>query len=93
MKAGKSISVFRIVVVVCWSLLAAAAATAGEESNGKSEAADNSTNDSRPGKEHSGAEHEDVLDRLFSPLDNAVSDINRDLNKGDSSSGNSSSSE
>jgi hypothetical protein len=28
---------------------------------------------------------EDIIDRIFSPLDNAVSDINRDLNKGDGS--------
>jgi hypothetical protein len=28
---------------------------------------------------------EDILDRMFSPLDNAVSDLNRDMNKGDSS--------
>jgi len=26
---------------------------------------------------------EDVVDRFFAPLDNAVSDINRDLNQGD----------
>jgi thiosulfate dehydrogenase len=30
--------------------------------------------------------HEDVLDRVFAPLDNAVSDINRDMNKGDTGS-------
>ena len=28
---------------------------------------------------------EDILDRAFSPLDKAVSDINRDINKGDNS--------
>jgi len=28
-------------------------------------------------------QHEDVLDRAFSPLDKAVSDINRDINEGD----------
>ena len=27
-------------------------------------------------------QHEDIIDRAFSPLDRAVSDINRDLNKG-----------
>ena len=31
----------------------------------------------------SNGQHEDILDRDFSPLDNAVSDINRDLNQGD----------
>jgi hypothetical protein len=38
----------------------------------------------------SGNEAEDPVDRLFSPLDNAVDDINRDLNEdedGDKGSG------
>lgn len=30
-------------------------------------------------------QQEDIFDRVFSPLDNAVSDINRDLNEGDGS--------
>ena len=33
-------------------------------------------------EEQSEAKHEDILDRVFSPLDKAVSDVNRDLNKG-----------
>ncbi len=37
--------------------------------------------ETRPAKGPSEEKHEDVLDRVFSPLDNAVSDINRDLNK------------
>ncbi len=35
-------------------------------------------------EQQSEAKHEDLLDRVFSPLDKAVSDVNRDLNKGES---------
>ena len=35
--------------------------------------------DDQPGE----VQHEDLLDRVFSPLDEAVSDINRSLNKSD----------
>ena len=33
--------------------------------------------------EPAAAKPTDIIDRIFSPLDNAVSDINQDLNKGD----------
>ncbi|MGD2075924.1 MAG: hypothetical protein PVG38_13550 [Gammaproteobacteria bacterium] len=89
MKPGHRISAIgKNVVVACWALLGVGAATADDKSNAKSEAVGNSAGDSPTGEQRGGVEHEDVLDRLFSPLDNAVSDINRDLNKGDNSSDN-----
>jgi len=33
------------------------------------------------------SENENIIDRVFSPLDNAVTDINRDLNEEDDGSG------
>jgi hypothetical protein len=38
------------------------------------------------GQQNTGAEHEDILDRVFAPLDKAVDDVNRDLNKGEDKS-------
>ena len=37
--------------------------------------------------EQTDSENENIIDRVFSPLDNAVTDINRDLNEEDDGSG------
>jgi len=49
------------------------------------EAADKVATDSAGNQNEASAKHEDIFDQAFSPLDNAVSDINRDLNKSDGS--------
>jgi hypothetical protein len=58
----------------------------GSESNGEAESVDATATDTPRDSEKTDVKQEDILDRAFSPLDRAVSDINRDLNKGDASS-------
>jgi hypothetical protein len=41
------------------------------------------------GKQEIAPQHEDIVDRVFAPLDDAVADINRDINEGDNSGDNS----
>jgi hypothetical protein len=54
-----------------------------DESAGKAAPVEQAASGSAPDTEAADTKHEDVIDRMFSPLDNAVSDINRDLNKGE----------
>ncbi len=53
------------------------------ESGGNAQPADAAAATPASGEEQAGAKPTDIIDRMFSPLDNAVDDINRDLNKGD----------
>jgi len=53
------------------------------ESGDNTQPADASASAATPGEEQTDAKPDDIIDRVLSPLDNAVSDINRDLNKGD----------
>jgi hypothetical protein len=57
----------------------------GSESNGEAESVDATATGTPRDSEKTDVKQEDILDRAFSPLDRAVSDINRDLNKGDAS--------
>ena len=66
-------------------LLFLCAPVAANASDVGAEAADKVATDNAGNQNEASAKHEDILDRAFSPLDNAVSDINRDLNKGDGS--------
>jgi hypothetical protein len=61
-----------------WLLVSCTPAT-GIEPGGNTESDDTAAT----GDEPTDAKPTDIIDRMFSPLDNAVSDINRDLNKGD----------
>ena len=70
-------------VVGCCCLLAGWVVSADEQSNGNVASPGKAGNDTARQQQHAGEKHEDILDRVFSPLDEAVSDINRDLNKGD----------
>jgi hypothetical protein len=70
---------------LCLCLLFLCAPVAASESDAGAEAADDVVTDSADQQEKASAEHEDILDRAFSPLDEAVSDINRHLNEGDGS--------
>jgi len=65
-----------------WLLVSCTPAT-GIESGGNTEPAETATTSAEPGDEPTDAKPTDIIDRMFSPLDNAVSDINQDLNKGD----------
>jgi hypothetical protein len=67
-------------VYVC--LLLFCAPLGASESDGNMESADTAASDDA-GKQETDPKQEDILDRVFSPLDDAVSDINRDLNEGD----------
>ena len=65
-----------------WLCLLFACATAtAEQPAGNAEPADNTASTALPAEEQEDAQPQDIIDRLFAPLDNAVSDINRDLNK------------
>ena len=55
----------------------------GNDTGESGQAADKATTGTAPNEEQTDAEPQDIFDRMLSPLDNAVSDINRDLNKGD----------
>jgi hypothetical protein len=69
---------------ICFSLLIICTPVAGSEStNGEAEPVDSSAADAQRDGEKTDVKHEDILDRVFSPLDRTVSDINRDINKDD----------
>lgn len=70
---------------VCLCLLVLCAPVAARESDAGADSADTATTDAAGKQEKADPKQEDILDRVFSPLDNAVSDINRDLNEGDGS--------
>ena len=53
-----------------------------DESAGNAQPVDTSSTAFAPSAEEAEAQPTDIIDRIFSPLDNAVTDINRDLNKG-----------
>ena len=71
--------------IVCICLPVFCPPVASSESSWEPEPADKNDTDTRRDKEKVDVQHEDILDRAFAPLDNAVSDINRDLNKGSDS--------
>jgi len=62
-------------------LLFACASATAEQPAGNAEPADKTDSTALPAEQQEDAQPQDIIDRLFSPLDNAVSDINRDLNK------------
>ena len=68
---------------VCLCLLicscSAPASAPGNESQPEEKTATGTEGD----KASTEGQHEDILDRAFSPLDKAVSDINRDINEED----------
>jgi hypothetical protein len=63
-------------------LLLFCAPLAASESDGNKESADTAASGDA-GKQEADPKQEDILDRVFSPLDDAVADINRDINEGD----------
>ena len=65
---------------VCLCLLCGGALA--EEAGGASQPAQNTTAGAGAGTTATNPGHEDILDRAFSPLDKAVSDVNQDINEG-----------
>ena len=63
----------------------AAGESPGRESQGEAQPSDKTAADGKGDPEKTDVKHEDILDRAFLPLDRAVSDINRDINKEDDS--------
>lgn len=62
---------------LCLYLLFLCAPVAANASDAVAEAADKVATDSAGNQDEASAKHEDILDRALSPLDNAVSEINR----------------
>jgi len=69
----------------CCCLFAVGAVSAVENAPGDAGSPGGPAGDAAPDEQQNEGKHEDFLDRVFSPLDDAVSDINRDMNKGDDS--------
>lgn len=69
--------------VVWFCLLVFCNPAAGSETDGNAAPVDKAATDPTHAEEQTDVQHEDVVDRIFAPLDDAVSDINRDINKGD----------
>jgi len=67
-------------------LLVACTPMAVDETTGNTEPATATAGDTATSGEQADAKPQDIIDRMFSPLDEAVTDINRDLNKGDAGS-------
>jgi hypothetical protein len=55
------------------------------EANEPAQPVDNAASETPPVTTEADEKHEDIVDKIFSPLDDAVSDINRDINKEDDS--------
>jgi len=66
-------------------LLVLCAPVAASESDIDAHSTERAATDTAGNRQKADEKQEDILDRAFSPLDNVVSDINRDLNKGDGS--------
>lgn len=84
MKQRHKRSVFASTTAGLLCLLVASCTTATvDESTGNAESADTPASGSAQSEDQADAKPTDIIDRIFSPLDNAVSDVNRDLNKSD----------
>jgi hypothetical protein len=77
----KSIFTWTSALWLC--LLVACAPAKVDETGGNAEPADTAAAAPASGEEQTEEKPTDIIDRMFSPLDTAVDDINRDLNKDD----------
>lgn len=75
----------RATIFSVYLLFACAPVAASQPDVGADAADDEVATDTAASGEEPGAKHEDILDRALSPLDEAVSNINRHLNKDDGS--------
>jgi len=76
---------FASAVSVCICLPVFYSPVASSESSGGAEPAGQDDASTRGDQENVDVQHENIIDRALAPLDNAISDINRDLNKGSDS--------
>jgi hypothetical protein len=80
----KSALALTLVASCCFCIACSTAAT--DESQGMPDRADDpvekAVGDIEGDYDKADAQHEDIIDRVFAPLDDTVSDINRDLNDG-----------
>jgi hypothetical protein len=83
MKQCHKRSIFAWISAGWLCLLVACASATVDEPAGNVQPGDTTASDSAPSGGQADAKPTDIIDRIFSPLDNAVTDINRDLNKGD----------
>jgi hypothetical protein len=75
------------VLYLCLPVSGTALGATGSGSDGGVKPVDSgSAGSGEAGQDNTGAAHEDILDRVFAPLDKAVDDVNRDLNKGEDKS-------
>lgn len=83
----KTVPAVICMLYLCLPVSGTALAAAGSGSDGEVKPVDSGSPASgERGQENTGPEHEDILDRVFAPLDKAVDDVNRDLNKGEDKS-------
>lgn len=85
MKHRQTRSIFASAPVVWLCLLAFCNPAAGSETDTSAVAVDKAVAEPAHAEEQTDTQPEDVVDRIFAPLDDAVSDINRDINKDDTS--------
>ena len=73
-----------VTLVASQCLYIGGASAAGDESQGTTERTDNPVEgvigDIEGDYRKADTQHEDIVDRVFAPLDDTVTDINRDLN-------------
>lgn len=67
--------------IVCFCLLACCGGVSAGESANEPQSVDTTGTDIQGDTQKTEGKQEDILDRAFSPLDKAVSDINQDMNK------------
>lgn len=67
---------------VCLCLLLCSSVAASESGN-QPQPEEKTATDTQGDQAGTEQQHEDIVDRAFSPLDKAVSDINRDINEED----------
>jgi len=67
--------------IVCLCLLACWGSVSAGESGNEPQSTEKTGTDTHGDQKKTEGKREDVLDRAFSPLDRAVSDINQDINR------------
>ena len=91
MKYGWKNLLYAVVPIACLSLFNGSVSAGMSVAEGKTDhsikPAQETSDDVEHADEQTDSDNENIIDRVFSPLDNAVTDINRDLNQEDGGSG------
>ena len=88
MNIGRKNLMFAVIPVACLSLLNDSVNAGMSVAEGETDQPEKTAVGVEHADQQSHRENKNIIDRVFSPLDNAVSDINRDLNEEDDGSGN-----